>query len=276
MPVLDSAKASLTTLPMTATPDKSIVYKSTPQGELTAHAFLPPKRRSGAAPAVVFFHGGGWRAGKPAQFFPQCRELAARGIVAFSIQYRLQDNDTTDMRTCVMDAKSALRWLWSHAAEFGVDRSKIAVGGGSAGGHLALACATNTAIDEAGDHATYPDAPPVVEIPCAVVAFNPVANTGPGHFRHQEMVDFWEDFSPRQNIPENPVPLIILHGEDDTLIPIESICEFQAGWRFAGGECIVEGYPEQGHGFFNYRDGDNPYYSRTLDAMIAFLAKVFR
>ena len=105
----------------------------------------PSERR----PAVVFLHGGGWGAGNPDQWFPQCRYFALRGLVGVSVQYRLK-SDTTTVAECVTDCKSAIRYLRRNAGGLGIDPEKIVVVGESAGGHLAAALGTIEGYDEPG------------------------------------------------------------------------------------------------------------------------------
>ena len=90
-------------------------------------------------PGIVFFFGGGWISGTPEQFFPHCRYLSERGMVAASAEYRIRDSHGTDPAACVRDGKSALTWLFAHAEEFGIDADQLLAGGGSAGGQVAAA-----------------------------------------------------------------------------------------------------------------------------------------
>jgi acetyl esterase len=88
----------------------------------------------------VYFHGGGWVIGSLEGADGSCRMLANRGrCVVVSVGYRLAPE--TKFPAPVEDAYAALRWVADHAAELGVDRSRIAVGGSSAGGNLAAAAA---------------------------------------------------------------------------------------------------------------------------------------
>ena len=97
--------------------------------------------------AIVFFHGGGWAYGTPGEFFSTCERYAKMGIVTFSVDYRLSiDNGVTPSKTispieCIMDARSAMRWVRANAAKFHIDPDKIVAAGQSAGGHLALSTA---------------------------------------------------------------------------------------------------------------------------------------
>ncbi len=88
--------------------------------------------------AIVFFFGGGWVGGTPEQFRKQSQYFASRGLVGIRVEYRTMPKDGKGPPTvCCADAKSAMRYVRSHAAELGIDPQRIAASGGSAGGHLA-------------------------------------------------------------------------------------------------------------------------------------------
>ncbi|MGV3660117.1 MAG: alpha/beta hydrolase, partial [Prosthecobacter sp.] len=114
---------------------KDVVYKTTPQGELKLHLFMPKGEAGVMAlrPCVVFFFGGGWKSGSYLQFVPQAEYLASRGIVAACADYRILNVHKTLPDKAVEDAKSAIRWVRGHASEFNVDPGKIVASGGSAG-----------------------------------------------------------------------------------------------------------------------------------------------
>ena len=117
-------------------PDEQKTYKKVGKVELQLHIFNPKGHKaSDQRPAIVFFFGGGWSGGTPSQFYPQCEYLAKRGMVAISAEYRVKSRNGTSPLECVKDGNSAVRWVRSHAEELGIDPSKLAAGGGSAGGH---------------------------------------------------------------------------------------------------------------------------------------------
>ncbi|HZZ09407.1 MAG TPA: alpha/beta hydrolase [Paraburkholderia sp.] len=92
------------------------------------------------APALVYYHGGGFTVGSVNTHDALCRMFARDGRCAvLSVDYRLAPEHR--FPTAVDDAFDALRWLHTHAAEYGVDPQRIAVGGDSAGGTLATVCA---------------------------------------------------------------------------------------------------------------------------------------
>jgi acetyl esterase len=91
-------------------------------------------------PALVYFHGGGFTVGSVDTHDALCRMFARDGRCAvLSVDYRLAPEHK--FPTAADDAFDALRWLHAHAAEYGIDENRLAVGGDSAGGTLATVCA---------------------------------------------------------------------------------------------------------------------------------------
>jgi acetyl esterase len=103
---------------------------------------LPPisarlyRPRLGTLSLLVYFHGGGWVVGSVAISDPFCRALAnASGCAVVSVEYRLAPEDRYP--AAADDAYAATRWSADHASDLGIDASRVAVGGSSAGGNLA-------------------------------------------------------------------------------------------------------------------------------------------
>ncbi len=112
-----------------------VVYAKPGGGELKLD-LARPAEGDGPFPAIVVIHGGGWRAGNKADNRPILAELAKRGYVAISPQYRFCPKDTFPAQ--VLDVKASVRWLKAHAEEYKVDGKHVGAMGFSAGGHLAL------------------------------------------------------------------------------------------------------------------------------------------
>ena len=102
----------------------------------TLDIYLP---NSGSAPypLIIFIHGGGWRRGDKRDIQLQgFLKLLECGYAIASINYRLSLEAI--FPACIHDCKAAVRYLKAYADQFHVDAGRIAIAGGSAGGHLAL------------------------------------------------------------------------------------------------------------------------------------------
>jgi len=99
-------------------------------------------------PVLVYFHGGGWTIGDLDTHDVLCRQLAqASGAAVVSVDYRLGPEHR--FPAAVDDCLAATRWVRAQAAALGVDASRLAVGGDSAGGNLAAVVCL--ALREAGE-----------------------------------------------------------------------------------------------------------------------------
>ncbi len=99
-------------------------------------------------PALVFFHGGGWTMGDLDTHDVLCRQLCiGAGVVVVAVDYRMGPEHR--FPAAVDDSIEATRWLRAQAAALGIDSTRVAVGGDSAGGNLAAVVAL--ALRDAGD-----------------------------------------------------------------------------------------------------------------------------
>ncbi len=232
-------------------------YKEVNGTKLQLWIFEPAEKPAAGAkrPAIVFFFGGGWSSGSPAQFERQCRHLAERGMVAITADYRVATRQQVKAAACVADAKSAIRWVRKNAELLGIDPQRIAAGGGSAGGHLAAATGTLPGLEEPGEDTA------VSSAPNALVLFNPALVLAP--FAGLEMKGFEArasaerfgceppEISPIHHVRAGVAPTLILHGKSDSTVPYASAEAFTAEMKKAGNRCELVGYEGQPHGFFN-------------------------
>ena len=101
---------------------------------LAARLYRPPS--TALLPMLVYLHGGGWVAGSVATQDPFCRLLSqAAEIIVVSIEYRLAPEHPYP--AAVEDTLTAVQWVVKHAAEWGGDPARLALGGDSAGANLA-------------------------------------------------------------------------------------------------------------------------------------------
>jgi acetyl esterase/lipase len=114
-------------------PVQRIPYCTVEGKTLTLNAFIP-RTSSKETPAMVDIHGGWFVGGEPATGIPDV--FSRRGIAFFSVAYRLGDEG--GFPQCIRDCRNAIRFIRRNATKFNVDPNRIAVMGGSAGGHLSL------------------------------------------------------------------------------------------------------------------------------------------
>lgn len=262
--------------PQAAAPERPaftefVNYKEVEGSALCLGVMKPPGwQASDRRPAVVFFHGGGWRAGSLEQFAPQGRELARLGLVVFSAQYRFIENMASERPTvCVHDARSAVRWVRAHAGEYGVDPARIAAGGGSAGGHLAACTALGADLDDPAE--AYPAVSPA---PQALILFNPALKPSARWEMDAALLPEWERFSPLVRENEIRVPTLVMVGGLDTTTPPEFALELERALRADGRPARTVVYDGQTHGFFNSKPEGNPFYDQTLAEAVKFLREL--
>lgn len=87
-------------------------------------------------PTLVFIHGGGWTGGNKAQRALAIQPYLVMGLNVVNVEYRLAK--VAPAPASVEDCRCALKWVYSHAKEFGIDTQRLVVAGDSAGGHLAM------------------------------------------------------------------------------------------------------------------------------------------
>jgi acetyl esterase len=244
------------------------VYKKVEDRELSLYVLKPADwKASDHRPAIVFYHGGGWTGGGPTQFNEHSEYFVTRGLVCIQVQYRLLDKKKNDPPTaCIHDAKSAMRWVRSHAKELGIDPDRIASGGGSAGGHLAAFVGMVEGTDDPQDDLK------VSAKSNAMLLFNPVFDNGPGGWGTGRVGDRYKEFSPAHNITKDDPPGIVFLGSKDNLIPVKTVETFKANMEKVGVKCDIHIYEGQGHGFFNYGKEDSKYWYETVLESDKFLA----
>jgi acetyl esterase/lipase len=253
---------------------KSETYRKVGDTELKVWIFdARQKPAEHPLPAIVFFFGGGWTGGSPAQFEPQSRYLSERGMVAIVADYRVRSRQNAKPADCVSDAKACVRWVRANATRLGIDPGRLAVGGGSAGGHLAAAVATLPGLDTAADDKS------VSCRPDALVLFNPGVVMAP--FPGLDLKGFGAgldkekfgceptEISPLHHVAKGLPPTIIFHGKADTTVPYATVEKFTEVMKAAGNRCELVGYAGEKHGFFN-----NAKYAETLAAMDDFLVSL--
>lgn len=136
-------------LPDNVIAKEQIIY-SNPGKDRNLHLNLYRPDDSKKYPALLMVHGGGWSSGDLSLQIPMAQQIASKGYVTIPVEYRLSPEALYP--TAVYDLKTAVRWIRANAEKYGVDTTKIAISGCSAGGQLAnLIGATNGQAEYEGD-----------------------------------------------------------------------------------------------------------------------------
>ncbi len=184
------------------------------------------------APVLVQVHGGGWVGGdKEGQAYPLMTYLVERGWVCVSVTYRLSPRAAWPDH--IVDVKRALGWVKDHIADHGGDPDWVAITGGSAGGHLCSLAALTP--NDPQFQPGFEDADTSVK---AAVPFYGVYDwtnrDGTGRADMLEMLeklvvkttfvdarDVFEQASTMTHVRGDAVPFMLLHGVNDSLVPVE-------------------------------------------------------
>jgi acetyl esterase len=256
---------------------REVVYKTIGDTKLKLWIFEPEgRKKSDKRPAVVFFFGGGWRAGTPGQFEMQCKYLASRGMVAMTADYRVSSRNETKATACVEDGKSAVRWIRKNARTLGVDTAKVAAGGGSAGGHVAAAIASVPGFEKDDGPSSAPN---------ALLLFNPAVILAevPGEIEMpaEKKVSLSERIgtepkkvSPYHHIRKGLAPTIIFHGTNDDAVPFRTVQLYEKRARALGNSCKLVAFDDKPHGFFNWGRFGNAPFRETMLECDAFLKEL--
>ncbi len=117
---------------------KDITYKTIEKTNLKLDIYHH-KNISKSTPLIIFIHGGSWAKGDKHDYWPYLIPYAEKGYITATIQYRL--TDTAIYPAQLDDVISAINWLKENAENYHIDKNKIVLVGGSAGGHLAMMAA---------------------------------------------------------------------------------------------------------------------------------------
>jgi acetyl esterase/lipase len=210
----------------------------------------PDLDRGGRAPVLLQVPGGAWMVGsKRQQAYPLMSHLAELGWVCVAINYRLSPRSTWPDH--IVDVKRALAWTKEHIAEYGGDPDWIAITGGSAGGHLS-ALAALTANDpafqpgfESADTSVRAAVPfyGLYDFNGEDSAIHPLMAPMLGKYvfkrTRAEIADAFRVASPISYVSADAPPFFVLHGTNDSLIPVEQARAFSARLRDVSRQPVV-------------------------------------
>lgn len=203
-------------------------------------------------PAIVIFHGGGWAIGKASWGFSSAKHYAKQGIVAFSVQYRLQDlkKGITPYES-VLDAQKAIRWLRKNAKKFSINTNKIASYGWSAGAHLAACAAIFKNL--AAPNEKISSSPNLLLLKSPALSLLSYRNFQKRLLGKVKV----ENISPAEFVTKNTPASIIVIGRDDTVTPLKGSELYKKNMDKYNNECELIIYDGVGHLFTPSSEADN-------------------
>lgn len=210
----------------------------------------PDLPRDGKAPVLLQVPGGAWMIGmnRP-QAYPLMSQLADHGWICVSIGYRISPRHAWPAH--IVDVKRALAWVKANIAAYGGDPDAVYVTGGSAGGHLcALAALTpNNPAFQPG----FEDADTTVAGAVPIYGrYDWVTEDYPDRREFGSVLErlivklpftdnrqLYMEASPITHVGPDAPPFFVLHGTDDTLIPVEEAREFVEALRAASEAPVI-------------------------------------
>lgn len=178
---------------------------------LSLDLYEPEDDAAKKRPAMIAIHGGGFLFGDKSEMTNLCREMAARGYVCASINYRLvpddppgkaEDQYTRTVMAAVDDADHAAHWIEENAAKYQVDVGRLFIGGSSAGAVVSM-----------------------------LYAYNPQSRAP----RVRAVADLWGTMGSRVTwIKKDDAPLFIVHGTEDDTITVNAARQIDARARQVG------------------------------------------
>ncbi len=198
--------------------------------------YRPTGARQSAAPVLMHIHGGSWGGGhRRQQAQPLIQEMASRGWIVVSVDYPFVPDATFPDQLVALHR--GLRWLRDNAIAYGIDPASLFVTGGSAGAHLASLLALT---DDASEWTLRrPDEAPIAGAVVMYGVYDLLDRNG--------IRDFWpivtealikadpdlepEKFhrgSPIDHVHRDAPPFLVVHGVNDSLVPIHESEHFVA------------------------------------------------
>ena len=178
-----------------------------------------------AAPVLIFIHGGGWSKGDKSDYLSYLVDYAKKGYVTVTVSYRL--SGVAHYPAAVQDVQCAIHWIRTHSEEYFINPDRIALIGGSAGGHLAMMVAYSDEKEFSKECADSRGG----KVQAIVNLYGPTdLSTEYARSRdecqqflgksYQEAPYLYKTASPRSYISPDDPPTLIFHGTIDSLVPV--------------------------------------------------------
>ncbi len=261
---------------------QNVVYSTVGGRELRIDILRAVDRPSEPLPVVVWIHGGGWHQGRKEFGLGRMYGLPERGYLGALVEYRLTGEAAWPAQ--IHDCKCAIRFLRAHAEQYSIDPDRIGVWGASAGGHLAAMLGVSGGVPELEGEGGWPDHSSRVQAICDWYGPADLTQLAEVKARRgpdtplamllggppEEKVDIARQASPITYVTTDDPPFLIMHGDQDRVVPLEQSQKLHDALTGAGVEVelvVMEGHGhafpgleanKQAYRFFDARLKDNP------------------
>lgn len=209
--------------------ERDVAYREVDGRELAFDVYRRADQTE-PAPLLVFIHGGSWKSGDRDDYRRYLVDYALEGYVTATVSYRFMQDATYP--AAVDDVRCAVARLLEDADLYGVDAGRVALIGGSAGGHLAMMVAYSSAAESGTRDAEPCELPTPSPIRCIVNFYGPTDLTTGFAVTHPTVTGFLgTDFetdpdvfaaaSPITHVSSDDPPTLVFHGTIDDVVPVE-------------------------------------------------------
>lgn len=252
---------------------RDITFRETPEVDLKLNIYEPVAHAW--SPAFIWVHGGAWRGGRDLEGGnPLLTRLAQHGYTGLDITYRLSNE--APYPAGVIDVKAAVKWLRKNYKEYNIEKDKIGIGGGSAGGHLAALVATTPHMEKFEPEEFDADISSAVQ---ACIPFYgafdfstyqyPPATTQWFGGTYGEEPELHDEASPINHVTEDTPPHFLIHGTNDHAVPVSQSYEYEEVLRDHGVH-VETWYPPGAPHLFELED---EYITETLQRVEDFVCE---
>ncbi|MFD1785979.1 alpha/beta hydrolase fold domain-containing protein [Sphingomonas floccifaciens] len=246
---------------------RDVVYQTIPgYRPQIVDIYVPPSK--GPHPLILYIHGGGWvgghtrHSGALADFPKVLASLASEGFVVASLEYRLSGEARFPAQ--LQDSNAALRFLRTHAGDYGIDPARVGVWGGSAGGHLAALTAVTCRDTGLDPTAAANGCVQAAVTWYGVYDFRGMTATPDGNAAGSKLLgcdgpcpaDTIAAVSPVTHIDAKDPPFLLIHGEEDKVVPVTQSRLGEAALRKAGVKVESIYIPGVDHSFIGKTPAD--------------------
>ena len=194
--------------------------------------------------AFVYFFGGGWTRGTPQKSASMAAWAAKHGMVGIAPDYRTKNRFGTSPLASVDDGRAAFDWVLKNANTLGIDPTRVAVGGASAGGHVAIWTAIQKSPPGSNPATSPAQKPAALFLTSAVTDTSTESGYTPSRFGDDALA-----LSPVHQLDAAMPPLLMFHAANDELVHYNTALNLHNRLTSTNNQCELVTVPVGGHGY---------------------------